>query len=91
MRTSIILDDELGRRLRAAAKQKGQSLSAFLADAGRVALRAEACEEAESFELITFGTSGVRSGVNLDKTSELIAAEDEARYGESMKGADEAL
>lgn len=82
MRTSIILDDELGENLRAVARRKGMSLSAFLADAGRAALRAEATPETSSFELITFGEGGLQSGVNLDRTSDLIAAEDERIYGQ---------
>ena len=80
MRTSIILDDELAIQLRAKAQEKGQSLSAFLADAGRAALKAEIQTEEEPFELVTYGEGGVMPGVNLDKISELLAAEDEGKY-----------
>jgi len=57
-------------------------LSAFLAQAGRAALRAEVDAEQPPFELITYGSEGVHSGVNLDETSALITAEDEGRYGQ---------
>lgn len=82
VRTSIILDDELGKNLRAAAQRKGMSLSAFLADAGRAALRATPQSRQPPFELITFGEGGVQEGVDLDQTSDLLAAEDAAKYGQ---------
>lgn len=81
MRTSIILDDQLGQQLRDAARAEGKSLSAFLAEAGRAKLGQPDRSELPAFELVTFGKSGVRSGIDLDRTSELIAAEDEADYG----------
>lgn len=81
MRTSIILDDELAEQFRARAREKGQSLSAFLADAGRAALRAEGEVEQEPFEVLTYGEGGPIIGVNLDKYSELLVAEDEETYG----------
>ncbi len=81
MRTSIILDDQLGQQLRDAAKAEGKSLSAFLAEAGRAKLGQPDRSELPSFELITFGEGGAQSGIDLDKTGELIAAEDEAEYG----------
>lgn len=81
MRTSIILDDALAERLRAAAKEKGQSLSGFLADAGRVALGSNTDLKSPPFELLTYGDGGLKPGVNLDRSSELLAAEDAAQYG----------
>ncbi|HSH09489.1 MAG TPA: ribbon-helix-helix protein, CopG family [Oceanipulchritudo sp.] len=81
MRTSIILDDELAEQLRARARAKGQSLSAFLADAGRAALRAESAVESKPFEVLTRGEGQPYIAINLDKYSELLAAEDEEKYG----------
>ena len=80
MRTSIILPDELAEQFRAKARERGQSLSAFLADAGRTALAAEKKGPDQPFEVITYGEGGVYPGINLDKISELLAAEDERRY-----------
>jgi len=80
MRTSIILPDELAEQFRAKAREKGQSLSAFLADAGRTALAAEKKGSDEPFEVITYGEGGVYPGINLDKISELLVADDERRY-----------
>jgi len=81
MRTTILLDDRLGEQLREAARAKGLSLSAFLAEAGRNALaRKAAPPPAPSFRLITYGTGGAREGVDLDRTGALLVAEDETRY-----------
>ena len=82
MRTTILLDDELGARLRAHAQQEGKSFSAFLADAGRKALESETKRDVEPFELITFRGEGSVEGIDLDKTGDLLAAEDLAAYGE---------
>lgn len=81
MRTTILLDDELGERFRRVARARKQSLSRFLAEAGRAALKAERLEAQNDFELVTFKGSGVVDGVDLDRSGELIAAEDEVGYG----------
>ncbi|MGJ3242923.1 MAG: CopG family transcriptional regulator [Opitutales bacterium] len=82
MRTTIILDDELGERLRAQARREGKSFSAFLADAGRRALESRKSAETAPFELITFRGKGAVEGVNLDRIREIEAAEDAWRYGQ---------
>jgi len=81
MRTTILLDDRLGERLRARARQEGKSFSAFLADAGRKAL--ESLEEvvAEPFRLITYRGETPLEGIDLDRTNELLVADDLATYG----------
>lgn len=82
MRTTILLDDELGERFRRAARSRGQSLSRFLAEAGRASLRAEQSKAESDFELVTFKGTGTSRGIDLDSTSELLAAEDCERYGQ---------
>jgi hypothetical protein len=81
MRTTILLDDELAESFRAKARSNHQSLSAFLAEAGRAALKSDTMQKDTPFELITYGGSGVQPGVNLDRTSALLTAEDEESYG----------
>ncbi len=83
MRTTIILNDELGARLREKARQEGMSFSAFLADAGRRALESDEEPVNEPFHLITFRGDGPVDGVDLDRTNELLAAEDRRFYGET--------
>ncbi len=70
----------MAAQLRARARAKGQSLSAFLAEAGRAALQAEKPTGTVPFELVTYGDSGTFPGIDLNRTSELLAAEDEGTY-----------
>lgn len=81
MRTTIIIDDELAERMRARAREKGLSLSAFIAEAGRSALSEKPSAQCEPFDLVTYGKAGMRPGINLDRTNELLAAEDQETYG----------
>ena len=80
MRTTILLDDQLAENLKKAARDRGLSFSAFLAEAGRAALKNVDAKEDPPFELITYGTGGSLPGVDLNKTSGLLAAEDEDTY-----------
>ena len=81
MRTTILLDDRLGERLRAQARKQGKSFSAFLADAGRKALESHEEIRTEPFQLITVRGEGPLKGIHLDKTNELLVAEDHATFG----------
>ena len=82
MRTTISLDDQLARLVKEKAGAEGLSLSAFIARALRdVLTRAEDEPEAPPFRLVTVGKGEAPPEVDLDRTSALLAAEDEARYG----------
>lgn len=81
VRTTIILDDELGHRLRREAERRGQSFSAFLAEAGRAALGRRSAPKVPAFELIIEDGEGVRPGIDLDRIGALQAAEDERVFG----------
>jgi len=63
------------------ARKEGKSFSAFLADAGRKALESQSGLEEEPFRLITYRGSGTVGGIALDRTSDLLAAEDQETYG----------
>lgn len=80
MRTTILLDDDLAQRFRETARARGQSLGAFLVEAGRAAL-GQPQRSTPAFRLITEKGQGIYPGMDLDKTSTLLAAEDEQRYG----------
>lgn len=82
MRTTIILEDELGARLREEARRRGKSFSAFLADAGREALGKGSGAEKEPFHLVTFRGSGTVRALDLDRTGDLVAAEDQQAHGD---------
>jgi hypothetical protein len=82
MRTTISLDDELGRAARRRARQEGLSLSALVARALRTVLtEREPGTSTPPFRLVTVGGGGPRTGIDLDRTSALMVAEDEASWG----------
>ena len=70
-------------KLKARAAASGTTVSALIEEAVKIMLnRQEPLERRASFELLTYGAGGSFSKHNIDKTSELIAAEDRERYGE---------
>ena len=71
------MDAELAENLRKAARESGLGFSAFPAEAGRAVLKASAPKEDEPFELIVVGGRGVKPGIDLDKTSQLLATDEE--------------
>jgi hypothetical protein len=80
MRTTITIDDPLLDTVRARARAEGKTVSAFIVDAVRAVLAESATAPAPVFRLVTFGGAGPAPGVDLDRTSELLAAEDETLY-----------
>ena len=83
MRTTITVDGRLLERLKARAAATGTTVSRLIEEAVRVMLNRtpKRSEPGMMFELITYGAGGQFSKYNLDKTSELIAAGDQERYG----------
>jgi len=87
MRTTISLDDNLGKTARRRARQEGLSLSALVARALRAFLADRgAPTTAQPFRLVTVSGGGPLPGVDLDRTSGLIVAEDEASRGDEPRG-----
>lgn len=86
MRTTIIVDDQLGETARARAHREGMSLSAFVARALKEHIAKQPAQvDAPPFRLVTVGGGGPRPGVDLDRISELLVAEDEKTYGEARR------
>ncbi|MFO8073525.1 MAG: antitoxin [Polyangia bacterium] len=81
MRTTLTIDDELLSRAKRAARERRVTLGRLVEDALRASLTVRRGSEVPPFEPVTFGGDGARPGIDLDKTSQLLAAEDEARYG----------
>jgi len=82
MRTTISLDDSVFERLKSAAAQRATTVSRLIEDAVRVALDGGPAQEApRPFRLVTWGHGGPAPGVDLDRTSALLLAEDADRYG----------
>lgn len=80
MRTTITLDDHLLRAAKRIAAERGVTLSEVIQDAVRAQVAAKPQRAARRFKLITFRGRGPRPGVNLDRTSELLDAEDIERF-----------
>jgi hypothetical protein len=82
MRTTVLVDDDLGQAAKARAQREGITFSAFVAQAiaERVARSIAEPPPARPFRLITYGRGGPLPGVNLDRISELLDAEDIERY-----------
>jgi plasmid stability protein len=81
MRTTIRIDDELYRTLKARAAQEGRTVAAVIEDAVRAGIAAVDAHEAEPLpELPTYGGSGVLPGVDLADNARLqdLMDEDEA-------------
>jgi hypothetical protein len=73
MRTTIRLNDDLLRRAKEEAVRSGRTLTAVVEDALRQALgRKNAPSKRRPTRLVSWGEGGVRPGVNLDCTAELL-------------------
>jgi hypothetical protein len=88
MRTTISLADELGERARRRARREGLSLSALIARALTRHLSEPAARRPSvpPFRLVSVGGPGVAPGVDLDRTSALLVAEDELAFGRKPSG-----
>lgn len=73
MRTTIRLDEALLARAKALAARTGRTLTAVIEDALRAALaQGRSRSRAERVSLPTFGSGGLRPGVDLDDTAALL-------------------
>jgi hypothetical protein len=73
MRTTIRMNDDLLREAKQAALDSNRSLTAFLEDAVREVLaRRRQRRERPPILLPTFRGTGLRPGVNLDNSAELL-------------------
>ena len=82
MWTTISLDDRIFDAVKRRAAEEGRSVSAFIAAILDDALKRDpAPEDERPFRLVTVGGGGTYPGVDLDRPRELLAAEDEERYG----------
>lgn len=73
VRTTIRIDDDLLARAKALAARTGRTLTAVIEDALRAALAgAEPRKPSERIRIPTYGSGGVRPGVDLDDTASLL-------------------
>jgi|SRR6187397_29632 len=81
MRTTISLDDRVAGAAKRRAAQQGVSFSSLVSVALQRLLAERPAAKERAFELITAGRGGPLPGIDLDRTSALLVAEDEAIYG----------
>jgi hypothetical protein len=81
VRTTVAIDDDLLAMAKRRALERRTTLGAVIEDALRVVLFGGKAAGTRPFKLVTFRGDGPVSGVDLDHTSGLMAAEDEERYG----------
>ena len=72
MRTTLTLSDGVFRAAKRRAAERGVTLSVVV-DEALLAQLATGSVKRTPFKLITFGKGGTRPGINLDRTSELLA------------------
>lgn len=83
IRTTISLDDQLAQQVRRAAKARGISVSAFIANTLDDALKRRETPEPPPFRLVTVRGVHTRPGIDLDRPRTLDVRDDEAGYGSS--------
>jgi len=81
MRTTVTIDDDLLELAKRRARERKTTLGKLLEEALRAALfKEEGGRPERRFELVTFEGDGTREGIDLDRTSALLAAEDVEQY-----------
>ena len=82
MRTTISLEERLGRQVRRSAAAQGLSVSAFIAKILDDALKRHAPSEPPPFRLVTVRNARIRPGVDLDSPRALDVEDDRARFAQ---------
>ena len=82
MRTTISLDDRIFEAVKQRAAAQGRSVSAYVAGVLDDAIKRDGKpRDDRPFRLITVGGGGPYPQIDLDRPRQLMAAEDEERYG----------
>jgi plasmid stability protein len=71
VRTTVRLDDDLYREVKARAAREGRTVASVLEDAVRVGMRQPAAPEAKPFVNVSFGRGGLMPGVDLSDNAAL--------------------
>ena len=80
MKTTLLLDDEVHRQAKQASARLGIPLTRFIEEAIRLKISTDAARRAEPICKLPIDTSngGLRPGVDLDNTAELLDTLDQA-------------
>lgn len=71
VRTTVRLDDDLYREVKARAAREGRTVASVLEDAVRVGMRRPTGAAAKPFVPLTFGSGGLMPGVDLSNNASL--------------------
>ncbi|MFV8315403.1 ribbon-helix-helix protein, CopG family [Mycobacterium sp. 23] len=77
MRTTIRIDDELYRQVKAQAARTGRTVASVLEDAVRRGLHPAERRDEAAYIVRTSGSGGLRTGVDLSSNSAVAEAMDE--------------
>ncbi len=77
VRTTIRIDEDLYREIKARAARSGRTVAAVLQDAVRRGLAADTRPQAGPYRVEPFGQGGLRPGVDLSSSAELAELQDE--------------
>ena len=81
MRTTLSIPDPLLHNAKQRAAERGVTLSVIVEDALRKDLAHDRIAPGERFQLHTVRGRLVQPGLDLDRTSALLTADDEAEFG----------
>ena len=81
MRTTVTLPEDILRAAKERAHERQTTVSEVVVDALRVALSAPSPAKRRRFKLVTFRGKGIRPGIDLDRSSALLEAEDLEAFG----------
>jgi hypothetical protein len=85
VRTTIRIDDELYREVKAKAARSGRTVAAVLEDAVRRGLRVSAQRATVRYEIRTTGQHGLQPGVDLSSNAAVAELMDEGRSLDEMR------
>ncbi len=77
MRTTIRIDDDLYREVKARAARSGRTVAAVLEDAVRRGLNPSTPQQANPYAIRPVGSGGLRPGVDLSSNAAVAEAMDE--------------
>jgi hypothetical protein len=85
VRTTIRIDDELYRTVKAKAAQSGRTVAAVLEDAVRRGLNPPEQPRASHYEVRPMGSGGLRPGVDLSSNAALAEVMDEGASVDALR------
>jgi plasmid stability protein len=85
VRTTIRIDDELYRLVKAKAARSGRTVAAVLEDAVRRGLNPPEQPRANRYEVRPMGSGGLRSGVDLSSNTAVAEAMDEGTSVDALR------